>query len=362
MRVAELISVTCILAVSGAGVAYTQFVEPLRVLEESRRDRLELDKRLAREAAARRQKETADQAAQANAQRKLDEERATAATSAPALNTPSAQLGASSARETVPGTTTPTAPSASAARAAVDLNQPGAPSAREPAAGIVLSPHPAIDTASGMPLSNQPGAPSVHEIAPGAPLPTAPASSAGNETPAANPPVAPSPHETSVDPPIPTPPRVLITVDKAAQQMRVIVDGKLRHSWAVSTGRAQFETPTGTFRPLYLAKKHYSKEWNGAPMPHAIFFTDRGHAIHASNATRSLGRRASHGCVRLAPATAAALFALVRAEGLSATKVTITSGVSPGKVVRSRAVEARARKRAYVRRAFSDLWQRSARR
>jgi len=92
-------------------------------------------------------------------------------------------------------------------------------------------------------------------------------------------------------------------------------------------------------------------------MPHSIFFTDRGHAIHASNATRSLGWRASHGCVRLAPATAAALFALVRAEGLSATKVTITSGVSPGKVVRSRAVEARARNRAYVRRAFSDPWQ-----
>ena len=137
--------------------------------------------------------------------------------------------------------------------------------------------------------------------------------------------------------------------------MRVTVDGKLRHSWPVSTGRAHYETPTGTFRPLWLAKVHYSKEWDDAPMPHSIFFTGRGHAIHASNATRSLGRPASHGCVRLAPAKAAALFALVQAKGPSATKVTITNGSSVGKAGRSRTAEARARNRAHVRRASFDF-------
>ena len=40
--------------------------------------------------------------------------------------------------------------------------------------------------------------------------------------------------------------------------------------------RAEFETPVGTFRPLRLAKEHYSQEWDDAPMPHSIFFTDRG--------------------------------------------------------------------------------------
>src|SRR5829696_1312321 len=336
MRIAELIIVSCILVVSGAGAASAQFVEPLRVLEESRRDRLEMDKRLAREAAARRQKEKADQAAQANAQRKLDKERATAATSAPALPTPSAQLGASPAREVVPGVPTPLASPASVASATVDLNQPGAPSAREAVAGIVLSPDPAIDTANGMPPSNQTAAPSVHEIASGAPLPTAPASSAGNETPASSPPLAPSAHEAVAGTPIAPPPRVLITVDKAAQRMRVTVDGKLRYSWAVSTGRAHFETPSGTFRPLWLAKVHYSKEWDDAPMPHSIFFTGQGHAIHATNDTRRLGRPASHGCVRLAPSKAAALFALIQSEGPSATKVTITNGTPAGKAVRPR--------------------------
>ena len=110
--------------------------------------------------------------------------------------------------------------------------------------------------------------------------------------------------------------------------MLVTVDGRLRHTWAVSTGRARYVTPSGVFRPLRLAEEHYSKEWDDAPMPYSIFFTSRGHAIHASNDTRRLGRRASHGCVRLAPAKAAALFALVRSVGAGATKVTITEGSS----------------------------------
>ena len=66
MRVAELIIASCILSMGGASAASAQFVDPLRVLEQSRRDRLEMDKRIAREAAAQRQKEKAAQAAQAN--------------------------------------------------------------------------------------------------------------------------------------------------------------------------------------------------------------------------------------------------------------------------------------------------------
>ena len=52
-------------------------------------------------------------------------------------------------------------------------------------------------------------------------------------------------------------------------------------------------------------------------MPHSIFFTSDGHAIHGSYETRRLGRPASHGCVRLAPKNAERLFTLVKREGLS---------------------------------------------
>ena len=386
MRVAELIIASCILAVGGAGAASAQFVDPLRVLEQSRRDRIEMDKRLAREAAAQRQKEKAAQAAQATAQRKLDQERAAAANGAPTgVNLPFQPEG-SPARGTAPGAPIPsaspasaasgtpdpnqtaapsvhaipsgapllTAPTSSVADEAPALNQPVPPSARREAA---LSSGSANDTPNGVSLSTQSGPPPVPAVVPGAPPPTAPASSAVSETPGASQPAAPSTQETVLGTPAPTPTRVLITVDKAAQRMQVTIDGKLRHSWAVSTGRAQYETPVGTFRPLRLAKVHYSREWDDAPMPHSIFFTDRGHAIHGSNATRSLGRRASHGCVRLAPSKAATLFALVQAEGPGTTKVTITNGTSAGKAVRSQAVEARARKRAHVRRAASDPWQ-----
>ncbi|WP_134500659.1 L,D-transpeptidase [Microvirga pakistanensis] len=116
---------------------------------------------------------------------------------------------------------------------------------------------------------------------------------------------------------------VLITVDKTTQRMSVSVDGQPRYAWSVSTGKAGYETPVGTFGPSRLVKDHASKEWDNSPMPHSIFFTHRGHAIHGSNATRSLGRPASHGCVRLAPANAAKLFALVRSEGMRNTKIVI---------------------------------------
>ena len=124
--------------------------------------------------------------------------------------------------------------------------------------------------------------------------------------------------------PAPAGAAVLITIDKSVQRMLVAVDGRPRHSWAVSTGRAQYETPSGRFRPFRLSREHFSREWDDAPMPHSIFFTSRGHAIHGSRETRRLGRRASHGCVRLAPSHAAALFALVEGEGLGATRIVIT--------------------------------------
>src|SRR5918993_1773000 len=117
---------------------------------------------------------------------------------------------------------------------------------------------------------------------------------------------------------------ILISIDKSAQRMTVRVDGEVRHVWAVSTGRPGYATPSGSFRPFRLEKDHYSREWDDAPMPHSIFFTAAGHAIHGTNAVRRLGSPASHGCVRLAPGHAAKLFALVQSEGLGSTKIVVT--------------------------------------
>jgi hypothetical protein len=120
---------------------------------------------------------------------------------------------------------------------------------------------------------------------------------------------------------------VLVTVDKSTQRMTVEVDGDLRWTWPVSTGQAAYDTPSGRFTAFRMEADHFSKEWDDAPMPHSIFFTQKGHAIHGSLATSRLGTPASHGCVRLAPDNAARLFALVEQEGMTNTKVVLTGDV-----------------------------------
>jgi hypothetical protein len=127
---------------------------------------------------------------------------------------------------------------------------------------------------------------------------------------------------------------VLISIDKSAQRMSVVVDGVPHYSWPVSTGKGGYDTPGGQYSPFRMEVDHYSKEWDDAPMPHSIFFTKVGHAIHGTLDTRNLGGPASHGCVRLAPQNAAVLFALVKAKGLPNTKVVLTGTAPPTAVAR----------------------------
>ncbi len=119
---------------------------------------------------------------------------------------------------------------------------------------------------------------------------------------------------------------ILITVDKSTQQMTVDVDGVRRWTWPVSTGLPGHDTPSGNFTAFRMEADHYSKEWDDAPMPHSIFFTYKGHAIHGSFSGH-IGSPASHGCVRLAPTNAAMLYDLVEQQGLPNTKVVLTGDV-----------------------------------
>src|SRR5712675_2834197 len=117
---------------------------------------------------------------------------------------------------------------------------------------------------------------------------------------------------------------VAITVDKDDQQMTVAVDGVERYRWPVSTGIPSYETPNGSFRTFRMEVDHYSKEFDDAPMPHSIFFTKIGHAIHGTDSVGRLGTPASHGCVRLSRDNASTLYALVQREGVLNTTVTLT--------------------------------------
>lgn len=107
------------------------------------------------------------------------------------------------------------------------------------------------------------------------------------------------------------------------QRMYVSVNGVRKYTWPVSTARSGYRTPTGTFRPQRLERSWYSRKYDNAPMPHSVFFYG-GYAIHGTNALKSLGRPASHGCVRLAPGNAATLYSLVSKYGMGNTRVVVT--------------------------------------
>jgi hypothetical protein len=118
--------------------------------------------------------------------------------------------------------------------------------------------------------------------------------------------------------------KVAITVDKDAQMMTVAVDGVERYHWPVSSGNPSHETPNGSFRTFRMEEDHYSKEFDDAPMPHSIFFTKVGHAIHGTESEGRLGTPVSHGCVRISRANATTLYALVQEQGVLNTTVTLT--------------------------------------
>jgi hypothetical protein len=127
----------------------------------------------------------------------------------------------------------------------------------------------------------------------------------------------------------PTVPTLMVTIDKATQKMTVSLDGVERYVWPVSTGQPGYATPSGTYTARSMNEMWYSRQWDNAPMPHAVFFTREGHAIHGTNEVKRLGNPASHGCVRISPQNAATLYDLVSEAGLENTQI-ILAGLTPG--------------------------------
>ncbi|HEY1453969.1 MAG TPA: L,D-transpeptidase [Roseiarcus sp.] len=107
---------------------------------------------------------------------------------------------------------------------------------------------------------------------------------------------------------------VEVNIDLTSQTMTVHSGTGETYVWPISSGRAGYATPRGVFRPRALYAMVHSAKYGNAPMPHSIFFHGQ-YAIHGTTAVGNLGRPASHGCVRLSPANATTLFAMVEREG-----------------------------------------------
>ncbi|TDQ04188.1 L,D-transpeptidase [Labedaea rhizosphaerae] len=67
---------------------------------------------------------------------------------------------------------------------------------------------------------------------------------------------------------------------------------------SITSGRAGYRTPTGTFHVQWKDIDHLSKEFDNAPMPYSVFFNS-GIAFH----TGSLAAE-SHGCIHLSNSSA----------------------------------------------------------
>lgn len=145
-------------------------------------------------------------------------------------------------------------------------------------------------------------------------------------------------------PAAPKPPvtRLVATIDLSTQRMTVAVDGSTAYVWPISSGRAGFLTPTGSFRPQWASKMHYSKKYDLAPMPYSVFFNG-GIATHGTSAVGMLGQPASHGCIRLTTANAQTFFNLVHRHGFASTRIVVRGSTPAPAIARRRPFDAEPR-------------------
>lgn len=111
-------------------------------------------------------------------------------------------------------------------------------------------------------------------------------------------------------------------VDLSKQRMYVFVNGKRKYTWRVSTGKRGWATKPGSYTPFAQREKFYSDRWRMS-LPYLTWIGQDGTAIHGTHAHSKLGRRASHGCIRLSIRNARKFYRLVQQHGFWGTEVIV---------------------------------------
>ncbi|MDQ3693749.1 MAG: L,D-transpeptidase [Chloroflexota bacterium] len=105
-------------------------------------------------------------------------------------------------------------------------------------------------------------------------------------------------------PPAPTMGRAVV-VSLSQQALWAYADGEVVRSTFVSTGTEKFRTPTGSYPVI---RKIEIEDMQGVigdesyfvpDVPHVMYFTDRGHALHGTYWHSNFGVPMSHGCINL---------------------------------------------------------------
>jgi lipoprotein-anchoring transpeptidase ErfK/SrfK len=106
-----------------------------------------------------------------------------------------------------------------------------------------------------------------------------------------------------------------ITVDLEKQVVILYENGESILTFDCVSGDEDHPTPTGHYQVIRKKNPCFSNEFQ-VPMNHALFFTNRGHAIHQAHAVGLLSLLkyagfdsfGSHGCVRLSEEDATWVF------------------------------------------------------
>jgi hypothetical protein len=156
-------------------------------------------------------------------------------------------------------------------------------------------------------------------------------------------PATAAPRNRPEAPPVPavqvtpsTPDPLIVVVSLRKQKLTVFNRNGSVTTSPVSSGTAEFPTPTGVFSVIGKAVEHESNIYEGASMPFMQRLTWTGTAMHAGHLP---GYPASHGCIRLPYAFSEKLFEMTQIN----TRVIVTrDDVAPQPVY---AIRARAGRR-----------------
>jgi lipoprotein-anchoring transpeptidase ErfK/SrfK len=136
----------------------------------------------------------------------------------------------------------------------------------------------------------------------------------------------------------------LLLVSISDRHLALIEDGQVKKVYPVAVGKESTPSPTGTFRIVarVVDPTYYHEGKVIAPGPHNplgnrwMGLDLKGYGIHGTNAPQSIGKAASHGCIRLAKHDLEELFSMVKAgdtveiRGGSDTQTAAVFGSGPG--------------------------------
>ena len=113
----------------------------------------------------------------------------------------------------------------------------------------------------------------------------------------------------------------VVLVSLQDRKLALIENGKVKKTYRVAVGKSTTPSPTGTFKIVTrVTNPTYYKPGQviapGAENPIGtrwIGLNQKGYGIHGTNAPKSIGKAASHGCIRMAKKDLEELFELVRA-------------------------------------------------